>query len=78
MRPEITSRPTPPHVLQQLPAGPETIEPDLSCGEFPLRHSDLPAQHDATLIVAALEDLEARRAAIAWLLDAGLLPFLLV
>lgn len=77
MRPEITSRPTPSQVLHQLSARAETLEPDL-CGEFPLQHFAPAAEHDATLIVAALEDLEARRAAIAWLLDAELLPFLLV
>jgi hypothetical protein len=31
------------------------------------------AEHDANLLVAALEDIEARRAAIEWLVDANLL-----
>ena len=30
-------------------------------------------EHDANLLVAALEDIEARRAAIEWLVDANLL-----
>ena len=35
-------------------------------------------EHDATLLVAALEDIEARRAALEWLLDRDLLRFCLV
>jgi hypothetical protein len=35
--------------------------------------SDHAAEHDANLLVAALEDIEARRAAIEWLVDANLL-----
>jgi hypothetical protein len=35
--------------------------------------SESAADHDATLLVAALEDLESRRDAIEWLLEAGLL-----
>jgi len=31
------------------------------------------AEHDPTLLVAALEDIESKRLAIEWLLDAGLL-----
>jgi hypothetical protein len=34
--------------------------------------------HDPTLLVAALEEIEARRAAIEWLLNAGLLRRCLV
>jgi hypothetical protein len=36
------------------------------------------AEHDATLLVAALEEVEARRRAIEWLLDANLLCLVLV
>ena len=36
------------------------------------------ADHDATLVVAALEEIESRRAAIEWLLEAGLLGQCLV
>jgi hypothetical protein len=35
-------------------------------------------EHDATLLVAALEDIASRRAAIAWLLEADLLRRCLV
>jgi hypothetical protein len=35
--------------------------------------SDHAAEHDANLLVAALEDIEARRAALEWLVDANLL-----
>jgi len=31
------------------------------------------AEHDPTLLVAALEDIESKRLALEWLLDAGLL-----
>jgi hypothetical protein len=36
------------------------------------------ADHDATLVVASLEEIESRRAAIEWLLEAGLLGQCLV
>jgi hypothetical protein len=35
--------------------------------------SDRAAEHDANLLVAALEDIEARRAALEWLVEANLL-----
>jgi len=35
--------------------------------------SDHAAEHDASLLVAALEDIEARQAAIEWLVEANLL-----
>lgn len=78
MRPEITPGSIPSRVLQQPPPLPETGEPDLSHCEFPVRLSAPPTEHDATLLVAALEQLEAQRAAIAWLRDADLLSLLLV
>jgi hypothetical protein len=34
---------------------------------------DHPAEHDANLLVAALEDIQARQAALEWLVDANLL-----
>jgi hypothetical protein len=40
--------------------------------------SESTADHDATLVLAALEDIESRRAAIEWLLEAGLLGQCLV
>jgi hypothetical protein len=35
--------------------------------------SEPAAEHDATVLVAALEDIESRRQTIEWLLEAGLL-----
>ncbi len=42
-------------------------------GTLPILGSDSYSDHDPTLLVAALEDIEARRAALEWLLDADLL-----
>jgi hypothetical protein len=36
------------------------------------------AEHDAAVLVVALEEVEARRRAIEWLLDANLLCLVLV
>ena len=44
----------------------------------PAMRSESAADHDTTLLVAALQDLESRRAAIEWLLEAGLLGQCLV
>jgi hypothetical protein len=71
VRTETTYHPIRPYVLQNPSSLAPTIEPDNSgC------HS--PAAHDATLLVAALEDLEARRVALEWLLEADLLRVCLV
>jgi hypothetical protein len=78
MRTETTRDPSNPYVLQHPPSPPETIESDISRCELPARSADPPAAHDATLLVTALEDLEAQRAAIEWLLDADLLCLCLV
>lgn len=78
MRTETTRDPTNPYVLQHPPSPPETIEPDISRCELPARSANPPAAHDATLLVTALEDLEAQRVAIEWLLDADLLCLCLV
>ena len=78
MRTETTCDTTTPYVLQRPPSRPGTIEPDISRGELPTRSSNPSALHDATLLVAALEDLEAQRAAIASLLDGNLLCLCLV
>ena len=40
--------------------------------------SDHAAEHDANLLIAALEDIGARQAAIEWLVDANLLSRCLV
>jgi hypothetical protein len=44
----------------------------------PARSSDAATEHDATLLVAALEEVQARRAALEWLLEADLLSACLV
>ena len=76
MRTETTPEQATPYVLQRPLPGP--IEPDISRGELPVRNSDRASEHDATLLLAALEDLEAQRAAIEWLVDAQLLHVCLV
>jgi hypothetical protein len=44
----------------------------------PLAISEPSAAHDASLLVAALDEIQARRAAIQWLLEAELLCLCLV
>jgi len=73
MRTETTRDPTTPYVLQHPPSLPETLEPDISRCELPARSWDRLAEHDATLLATALEDLQAQRVAIEWLLNADLL-----
>ena len=46
---------------------------DIASGSLITTRSDHAAEHDANLLVAALEDIEARQAAIEWLVDANLL-----
>lgn len=78
MRTETTPAPTTSYVFQRPPSLPEAMEPDISrCGR-PTRSFDPDTEHDATLLVAALEHLEAQRAALEWLLDADLLCLCLV
>jgi hypothetical protein len=77
MRMETTFGLTKPNVLRQPPSLAETIDADIF-RELPARSADPAAEHDATLLVAALEHLEAQRAAIEWLLDADLLCLCLV
>lgn len=69
----IQMRPGPslPGLLQQLPPLSEETGPD-TAHESPPGNSAR-AEHDATLLVAALEELAARRAAIEWLVQADLL-----
>ena len=55
------------------PASLATNEPDLNSSVPVLGLADPAPAHDPTLIVAALEEIEARRAAIEWLLNAELL-----
>lgn len=77
MRTEISRDPTAPYILQP-PSPVETIEPDISGCELPARSSNRRSEHDATLLVAALEDLHAQRVAIEWLVNADLLCLCLV
>jgi hypothetical protein len=53
------------------------------CGLAPRGHaappeSDPGVDHDATLLIAALEVIESRRAAVEWLVEADLLRLCLV
>ena len=56
---------------------PQTTGADLAGDASPALDSDTTA-HDPTLLIAALEEIEARRAAIEWLLEADLLAACLV
>ena len=78
MRTETTPRHATPYVLQRPPSLSEPIEPDVSRCELPARNADPDSEHDAALLIAALEDLETKRAAIEWLVDAQLLHVCLV
>lgn len=76
MRIQTTPGPTTPSLLQPPVSLPEEIEPDVSY-EFRAKSLDR-AEHDPTLLVAALEQLEAQRAAIEWLAHSDLLRLCLV
>ena len=75
---ETRRDPTTPYVLQRRPPVAQTRQPDNTRFHLPASHSEPPAAHDATLLVAALEDLEAQRVALEWLLEADLLCVCLV
>ena len=62
--------------LQQPPSLPDETEPGLS--PWLAAASPDPAEHDATLLIAALEQIAAQRAAIEWLAQADLLRLCLV
>jgi hypothetical protein len=51
---------------------------DIARGTKPKTESDPAFDHDVTLLVTELEAIEARRAAIEWLLEADLLRLCLV
>jgi hypothetical protein len=57
---------------------PETTEPGIAFGAQLGSSPEATAGYDADLVVAALEDIELRRAAIEWLLEADLLCVCLV
>jgi len=74
---ETVHNSTRPHMPQHPRRSPGATGPDRSRSELSTRSSDATV-HDATLLVAALEDLEAKRVAIEWLLEADLLCLCLV
>jgi hypothetical protein len=61
-----------PFVLQQS-ATLGTIATDVRHWALPALSSDPAAEDETPLMVLALEEIEARRAAIEWLVEAGLL-----
>jgi hypothetical protein len=78
LRTETTAGLTAARVFQQPPSRPDTVERRTCDCELPAGKDDLQPEHPATLIVAALEQLEAQRAAMQWLLEADLLRLCLV
>ena len=74
---ETVRNSTRPHIPQLPRPSPGATAAADSRSELSARSSD-PTVHDATLLVAALENLEAKRVAIEWLLDADLLHVCLV
>ena len=84
LHPEAISDPRAP-IPGRLPAGappspptPRRTQAGVPRHSKPTMRSESAADHDATLLLAALEDIESRRAAIEWLLEAGLLGQCLV
>jgi len=51
----------------------ERMPVDVHDGSVPTVGSDSYCDHDPTLLVTALEEIEARRAGLEWLFDANLL-----
>jgi len=78
VRTETTARPAAAQVLRQPPSLPEADATDIDPCELPFGGSPCAALHDATLLAAALEELEAQRQAIECLRDADLLRLILV
>ncbi len=60
------------------PTSGRRTRPGITRNGEPANKSDPRVDHDATLVVAALEVIESRRAAIEWLLEADLLRLCLV
>jgi len=77
MHTETTSGRATTQVLKQLPSLPQTRERDHFRRHVPYG-SEPSAAHDAMLLVAALDELEARRLALEWLLENDLLCACLV
>jgi hypothetical protein len=60
------------------PRNGERIRPDVRRNAGPAAKSDPRIEHDETLLVAALEVIASRQAAIEWLVEADLLRLCLV
>jgi hypothetical protein len=69
---------SPARCVLSSPGNGERTPPDERHGEEPATESDSRLDHDETLLVAALEVIESRRAEIEWLLEADLLRVCLV
>ena len=78
MRTETTGRPATPQAFRQPQSLPEEDTPDIDPCEPAIGSLPLAALHDATLLLAALEELEAQRQAIERLRDADLLRLILL
>jgi len=57
---------------------PQAIGADNTRCELTATRSDCTAENDETVLVTALEEIEARRAVIEWLLEANLLCLCMV
>lgn len=72
---------TPDQSLPRVPPPPFPLpeaRPEVTRRALPARRSDVPAEHDASLLVAALEEIQARAAALEWLLAEDLLGVCLI
>ena len=78
MHTETTSGRATTQVLKQPPSLPQARERDHFRRHVPPHGSEPSAAHDAMLLVAALDELEARRLALEWLLENDLLCACLV
>jgi hypothetical protein len=69
---------SPAQVVLPRSSVPQRTEPGMTSGAKLRSRSEAAAGYDADLLVATLEDIESRRAAIEWLLEADLLCACLV
>jgi hypothetical protein len=74
----VTVPDSPAQVVLPPSSMPETAKPGMTSGAKLRSSSEATCAYDADLLVAALEDIESRRAAIEWLLEADLLCVCLV
>ena len=68
------------HAEDRVPLGPPYVQAASAQqpGGDPAAHWSASSENDETVLIAALEELEAQRAAIAWLLEGNLLRLCLV